>query len=225
MLSFLVESLSDARLLRSSCTIAPMQAQTPHKGKFTVALWHPPGQPAPERLLSALRTKGVAMVEVSSSYGALAEVCAQRTGSVGPDGKRPGSGIVIVYPERLSDASTLLEALWRYAPGTRCWGYGPASNPRLAAIVEQQAGHPGPDATVAPAPPATRPAPDPGSAAAMSAVEPKLKLTESGTISTASDTSDLQEDDDLGPRVRRPLLSAEELSMLLGEDGPEEGKT
>jgi hypothetical protein len=224
-----------------------MQAESGTKGKLTVALWHGPGEPPPERLLSALKAKGIPTVEVTSAHAALAEVCS-RLDLPMEGGKRP-FGIVAVFPERLPDADALWEVLARYAPGTRCWGYGPAGmpNPRLSPIVEPKKPYPiedepvGPPAAVgkgnvAPRPPAQTnlqartevvprgAAAKPGVAGTMPSkvVEPKLKLTGPVGVDRGPGEADLRlRDDDSegdGP-PRRPLLSAEELSMLLGEEG------
>jgi hypothetical protein len=228
-------------------TIAAMQAAKNSKSGFAVAIWHRPGERPPEKLLAALKSRGIGIVEVQSAYGALAEVC-QRLDLAAEAGKRQ-FGVVAVYPERLEDPAILWDALARYAPGTRCWAYGPAgdANPKLAPIVEKKPENPS-DASPAERPPESRarstsalggPVRLAGAAPGQPArtggglgqkvVEPKLKLTgpsagPAGGTRTAPLDMDaagadfrLMEDEESGS-PRAPLLSPEELSMLLGDD-------
>jgi hypothetical protein len=162
--------------------------------------------------MAALADRGIAVSMVQSPFRALAELCRA--------GRGASPAIVIVHPELLPDAVALLEAKARYAPGARCWMYGPADRPALRAIVESDiAGWGAPERPEVVVPP--RQEPDsikidthrerPQAHPARPAV-PRLKLTEEpAPISPQADEPE---------PATAPLLSPEEIRMLLGDDEP-----
>ena len=163
--------------------------------------------------MAALAERGVETVRVQSSYRALAELCHA--------GRGASPAIVLVHPESLPDAAAAWEAKARYAPGARCWMYGPAADPKLRAVVETDVaawpGAPRPETVVTPqpTPPADSmrigprpPLPRPP------AGPPKLKLTgEPLPVGPGAE-------EDPKDASKAPLLSAEELRMLLGDGEP-----
>lgn len=169
-----------------------------------VALWHAPGVEPPPLLLNALAARKIAAVPVQSSFRALAELC------------RGGAALVIVHPETMADAAAVWEARARYAPGARLWMYGPASNPKLRAIVEEDVAGwltvvvtPRPEAAP-PRPAAPQPRP---------AAPPRLKLAGDGEV--PPEAAPVEDGDGAAKESRAGLLSAEELRMLLGDDEPD----
>src|ERR1700690_1550007 len=91
--------------------------QTQESGPRAI-VWHAKDAPPPPRLMAALAARGIEAIRVQSPYRALAELCRA--------GRGTSPAIVIVHPETLPDAPALLESKSRYAPGARCWMYGPA---------------------------------------------------------------------------------------------------
>lgn len=108
-----------------------------------VTLWHASGTDVPASLLSALSGAktapgSVRVRVVCDPYMALAELCRVRgTERAAIDSKGATSArLVMVYPELLTDAAELCRAADTYAPGVPRWQFGPASNPTLRPIVE-----------------------------------------------------------------------------------------
>ncbi len=110
-----------------------------------VTLWHASGVDVPAALLSALSgakgaAGGVKVRVVGDPFLALAELCRV----VREERKKAAAGVVeataarlvIVYPELLTDAGDLCVAADTYAPGVPRWQFGPATNPTLRPIVE-----------------------------------------------------------------------------------------
>lgn len=169
-------------------------------------VWHAPDQPPPPQLMAALASRGIQTAQVQSPFRALAELCRAGRGSA--------PAIVIVNPERMPDTVALLEAKARYAPGARCWMYGPATQPALRAIVEGDvsawSGVKEPQVVVRVPESdsikinAHRPPPRPARPAT-----PRLKLTEEPAPVDAESA-----------QPTSPLLSPEEIRMLLGDDEP-----
>ena len=112
-----------------------------------MTLWHASGTEVPTELLAALsgvkaKPDGVRIKVVCDPFMALASLCRVRsdergrgdgTGPAGPTSAR----LVMVYPELLTDAAELCTAADTYAPGVPRWQYGPATNPTLRPIVEE----------------------------------------------------------------------------------------
>ena len=192
-----------------------MEGETSSTGRsgHRAIVWHAPDAAAPPKLMAALAERGIEAVRVQSPYRALAELC--RAGRAG------APAIVLVHPEVLSDAVALLEAKSRYAPGARCWMYGPALNPALRAIVESDIAAWGgvrqPEVVVRPRAgddslrieshrEAPRPRPSP----------PRLKLAGDPAALPALDPAECEAE----VESKAPLLTPEELRMLLGDDEP-----
>jgi hypothetical protein len=104
-----------------------------------VTLWHASGVEVPKELLAALSgvkggTGGVKVLSVGDPFQALARLC--RLVVEGRPGAPPAARLVIVYPEMLTDTAELCAAVDVYAPGVPRWQYGPVSNPTLRPIVD-----------------------------------------------------------------------------------------
>jgi len=244
----------------------------PVTAALTVALWHDPATPAPPRLVAKLAERDVAILDVTNPFMALAALCRlQREAQQTSPPSRSGA-LVIVSPETLDEAAAVYETATRYAPGCRCWLYGPESAPQLRAVsthdvaawAQEPAAPPAPPAAVAPAPsPNTPPVqPEPAvkvrPAAIKAAVKasgpaggrpvapppfwvgtpdyrtktvgpPKLRLAGTYQVDPVPQRSDLESGEGGGsagesgagvanPSRSGPILTAEELQMLLGED-------
>jgi hypothetical protein len=165
-------------------------------------LWCDPAGPVPPALASTLAAKGVEVVRIGGPHAALAEIClAARSG-----GARHVI-LLFVEPRGLPMAADVQAAAARLAPRAAFWRYEETANPRLAAVVESEVPR-GPRAAEelgpAEAPP-VRPVRVGGA--------PALRLAGEGAA-PASDEGD-------GVPARQ-LLTAEELAMLLADDGPGE---
>lgn len=130
--------------------------------------------------------------------------------------------MVIVFPEMLTDAAELCAAVDVYAPGVPRWQYGPASNPTLRPIVDadvnawsgriQSAGAAVAEVVV---PRVSR------------AGGPQLRLAGEGPaegLDNRRETADAEFSGEApSPPVARsgPLITDEELRMLLGESNEE----
>ncbi len=213
--------------LASRGRIPHMEGETRQgeSGGHRAVLWHGPGVAPPVRLTTALAQRGIKVTAVQSPYAALAELCRAGRGS--------SPAIVILHPETLPDAGALWEAKLRYAPGARCWMYGPAAKPTLRAIVDSDVQSWGagtrehePEIVVRP-----RPAPPPGAKdetykigprrepapARYKPATPQLKLTEEPLPAPISGPPQGGASEESS---RSALLTPEELRMLLGDDEP-----
>lgn len=97
-------------------------------GPTTAVVWASRTRDEPRELLAALARGGMTVVEVQSSFAALAE--ATRLESLRrrarPGETPPSPVVVLVHPETLEDPAALVDAVERYAPGAKCWMYVPA---------------------------------------------------------------------------------------------------
>lgn len=212
---------------------------------FSVALWLPEGVVPPPRLVQALSGKGIRVEPVRSPYAAMAAVCqASRAARAARGSVAGGLALIVVHPEQQPDAAAVLESASKYAPGVRCWMFGPATNPKLRAIVEgdveEWGGAPArePEIVVRPRPiereiearPVSPKQSPPAAGAAdyrtQRAMKPPLRLAGQGEFDLPPEPVDV---DKQGPEAgkegagpsRGQVLTPEELRMLLGEDGPD----
>ena len=187
-----------------------MEGEPSHIGQsgHRAVVWHAPEVPPPPNLMAALAGRRIEAVRVQSPYRALAELCRA--------GIPAQPAIVIVHPESLADVPAFWDAKARYAPGARCWMYGPIVRPVLRAIVDADiaawAGPRQPEIVVKPdslriGPEPRRDVPRPRPAV------PKLKLAGEPMAVPAEGPAE--------EASKAPLLSPEELRMLLGDDEPD----
>lgn len=187
------------------------------EGGHRAVVWHAPDTAPPPNLMAALAARGIEATGVQSSYVALAQLCRA--------GRGASPALVIVHPETMSDAVALWQAKSRYAPGARCWMYGPAASPTLRAIVEGDIMAWGggdrrePEVVVKPQPNKAEdslkigprrdpPGPKPRSGG------PRLKLAGEPLPLPPPGGEPAEE------ASPAPLLTPEELRMLLGDDEP-----
>ncbi|GJM19048.1 MAG: hypothetical protein DHS20C14_12610 [Phycisphaeraceae bacterium] len=150
-------------------------------------------EPEPS-LLEALGRHGLTPRVVSSPHAALAELC--RRG-------RERRVLLIADADSVAPARRVMRAAERYAPGAAWWIYEPGANPPLRAFVDQAEESPRDDIDpFAPAEPASR-----------AAGSPMLRL-----IAADEPLPPIPEGDDAEPTTEH-LLSNDELTMLLAEDG------
>lgn len=181
----------------------------PARRRGIVVVWHESASP-PEDLLAALRARDVDCRIVADSYAAMAEVCrVPASCRLGGPGATPRPALILVEPDRLRDVSAVCETLADYAPGAVLWAYraGPAGT-RLAPLNE--AARPPPQATARPA------------SAESGGIEPKplSVLADSDNWSPAGVRAGRGT---VEPETDQPLLSPEELRMLIGEQDVGEG--
>lgn len=211
----------------------------------TVTLWHASGVDVPRELLAALSgvkagpaggPGNVKVQVVGDPFLALANLC-----RVTREERRINTGelpttarLVIVFPEMLTDAAELCLAADAYAPGVPRWQYGPAANPTLRPIVESDVaawGSRGAEVLVIPQPSRMDPTPALRTSRTMT---PHLRLAGEGPAAgvgggvpldnraESADAGLAGEGQPLPPTARSaPLISDEELRMLLGESNDE----
>jgi hypothetical protein len=199
----------------------------------TVTLWHASGVDVPRELLSALSgvksgAGGVKVQVVGDPFLALAHMCRATRDERRVPETPTAARLVIVFPEMLTDAAELCLAADAYAPGVPRWQYGPAANPTLRPIVEADVTawcSRGSDAVVVPQP---REAVVPR--ASSRTMAPQLRLAGEGpgvTLDNRAESADAGLAGEgvgqaLPPTARSvPLISDEELRMLLGESNDE----
>jgi hypothetical protein len=210
-----------------------------------VTLWHASGTEVPTTLLAALsgakgKPDGVRIKIVRDPFMALATLCRQRAEE---KARAEGEGstaarLVMVFPEVLTDAAELCMTADTYAPGVPRWQYGPAANPTLRPIVDEDvarwAAKSAPQVVVTPAASAR------GSRTGTVGGQPQLRLAGEGPLGGSAGTGGLDNrgepadgDDDArlagdppsAPTPRsEPLITDEELRMLLGENNEEGGE-
>jgi hypothetical protein len=201
----------------------------------TVTLWHASGVEVPRELLAALSgvkggAGGVKVEPVGDPFRALAQLCRIRRRE--SQGEPTRARLVIVYPEMLTDAAELCAAADVYAPGVPRWQYGPASNPTLRPIVDtdvQTWETPSPSWE----PPVVEVVPAAAARASRTQGGPQLRLAGEGPGVTLDNQSQMA---DVDPRLAAgfsggqtappaarsgPLITDEELRMLLGESNEE----
>jgi hypothetical protein len=198
----------------------------------------------PTELLDALARRRVIVTQTTDPYRALATLCRLHAGR---DGVPPV--LLLVQPSRPA-AADLARAAWTYAPRAAVWMFDPSSNPQLRGVVEadadgwaQSASHQSDNG--APTKPKVVVMPGGGLNAGGTIARiggpgmggsPRPRENDGPARASAlrlSHDSGVERgpvrDDDLGPAGTesggrpRPLLSPEEIAMLLSEQ-PEQGR-
>jgi len=179
-------------------TRRPVSPNGGHRSRCLLVV--PRGHDVPLDLLDGLTRRDVAVREVHDAPAAMVALA-----ETGPS--RP-KVVVVVHPAAQSAAEALVRAIGRYHEDVTVWRYDFAADPALQPWPGDSANTPRRE----PQPDADVPTDD-EPAAAPTAAEP----TEADWPDEAERLA-LDEDDD------SPLLSDEELAMLLGDDEPDSEK-
>ncbi|MFN0133403.1 MAG: hypothetical protein ACKVW3_12860 [Phycisphaerales bacterium] len=222
---------------------APIAASA-HAGVAVV--WHASPTLDTSKLLAALAKGGLRVINVRGPFQALAELrVAQRAradaleaapsgtgrGNARVSGHTPTPALVMVDPADPAEALQLHEAVARYVPGVKAWLFGPGANPRLRPVVESDVEAWSTRATPAVGPVRTEP---PRMVVPERRVERRVDMpTDPPLRLTGSLESDIGRADGMmeskGPGVAgattgnsgasasKPLLTPEELELLLGD--------
>ncbi len=148
-------------------------------------------------LLESLRKRGVDPLVVESDLWAMAHACVMGAGTL----------LVMCEPQKLTGAAQLALALRKYAPGVVVYAYEPASTQVLRMVEDQDLVNWG-------AP--ERPAPEPRLVPSRAAGKPQLRLTADDAPRPIGPSLPITEHTSSVSDV----LSADELAMLLGRNGP-----
>ncbi|MDP1663083.1 MAG: hypothetical protein Q8L55_14295 [Phycisphaerales bacterium] len=155
------------------------------------------GADAAASLLESLRKRGVEPLVVESDLWAMAHACVMGAGTL----------LVMCEPQRLTGAAQLALALRKYAPGVVVYAYEPGGAQVLRMVEDQDLVNWG-------AP--ERPAPEPRPAPARAIGKPHLRLTGDDAPRPIGPSLPITEHTSSASDV----LSADELAMLLGRNGP-----
>lgn len=202
---------------------------------------------APAELLAALGRQGLRPLRAESAYGALAELCRNDAAQ----GLRPAASVLLlIEPSTLMHAPDLVRAAGKYAPQAAAWMFEASANPGLRGIVEEdvvrwESANIKSDNGQAPMMPEVVVRPGGGltefgtlarigrGTQAANRAESENSAPSGAKSLRLSHSSDVDRgpvrvDEDLGPSAEersRPLLSPEELDMLLADDaGQEQGR-
>lgn len=195
----------------------------------TAVVWADRGEAEPRELVSVLASGGFQVVLVGDPYMAAAEVCRLHRAQRGRGGAEATLRLVIVGPADARRAAAVCEALWRYAPAAPCWVYGPGGAPRLRPVTEADLGQWAP-----PSEPARGVDVGAGGGAKGTShgpqlidrkrfthpAAPQLRLAGTGELPPKPADANADGDGDGAEGAgedSRPLLTPEELEMLLGD--------
>lgn len=175
----------------------------------------------PEALRRALLARDAEVTIRTSAYDAMADLV-EHEQSLRARQRREPMVLLLVEPESLAHAQALAAAAARYTPHAVCWRFGAADDPQLRAFeIEPEgptrdAGAAGPGVTVSP-----DVAEALGPRRRHVAAGPRLRLTEDAPPVEA-DEAELErgapEVGEGGDEPERPLLTEEELEILLSDD-------
>ncbi len=191
-------------------------------------LAHEPGIDPPRALVEALKRHGVNTIVCDSPFVALARL----REAEGHEPDKPVA-LLLLEPDKMSQAEALREAAERFVPRAACWVYESGTRPRLRAaggrrprpVRHERTGQvtESPKAPDRRTPPARQTAPrlrlvdlePPASAMDANTRGPGDEGSEQGFGGGARQGSG-------GAGVSRPLLSDDELRMLLSPDSSED---
>lgn len=207
------------------------------KPSTRVVVFHAPGAAPAKSLLAALERPGLRAVQVFHPWGVLAALLAPGAGVC---------VAVLHEPGMLPRVAEVLEAIAKYSSGTKIWIFDSGNTPTLRAATETDlallrlgsawAGSGAPAPPAAPTPAASAAAFISGSASpavrTVSASPPALKLTDADPgvntwiispqapvpVRAPSAPPSVPQTPPPAHAASAPLLSAEELEMLLSDD-------
>ncbi len=185
---------------------------------------HGPGGAAsghvPDDLRRAIATRGADLLVRSCAYEAMADLV-EHERALRSGGPASPLVLIVVEPDGVPGAGALVDAATRYTPHAVCWRYGASDEPRLAAFIDPaHAGRTDDPTETGPTPGPARPTPTsiPGAADTIRphptpSGQPRLRLTGEG-----SDVSHNEGEREPTEDPERPVLSEEELEMLLSDE-------
>lgn len=193
--------------------------ETPHSvGEMACVLLHPAGTAPPMRLCRALGNKRIRVTPCTDAFAALALLCRG-----GREGGVSLNILLIAEPESRAESGELVELAGLFAPQSVCWMYTGAPSEQVREIRESDLGHwRRVNRAHHAEPPAVEVKPGAGpTLRIVDADEPGSVGGLSGVIRSGGDPG--------GPGGRttgeaegrsdpEPLLTDEELSMLLSDD-------
>ncbi len=124
---------------RAGSPTSPSSSETPTPAGSPTAdsvcvLWHPPAQAAPVALVESLRRHGAELRFVDNAYSALARVCL----AAATDARRPRAVLILlVNPASLREPVAFVRTVRRYAPRSACWWYDDSSSPAFRAVTPE----------------------------------------------------------------------------------------
>jgi hypothetical protein len=96
-------------------------------------VWHPRGKPPRPELAAALSRPGMREVRCGDPYSALAHLATRAGPSALKEGET--GVLVLVDPDHLPELMNLMDAVDRYVPAAAVWCYDPAGSPALRAVT------------------------------------------------------------------------------------------
>jgi len=110
-----------------------MEATLRATSRTRCVLAHEPGVEPPRALVEALKRHGVNTIVCDSPFVALARLC--EAGGREPDGP---VALLLLEPSGMPRAEALREAAERFVPRAACWVYESGTRPRLRAAARQR---------------------------------------------------------------------------------------
>ncbi|MEZ6241551.1 MAG: hypothetical protein R3B57_00755 [Phycisphaerales bacterium] len=198
-----------------------MEASLRATSRTRCVLAHEPGIDPPRALVEALKRHGVSTVVCDSPFVALARLCEA-------NGHEPDApvALLLLEPEGMPRAEALREAAERFVPGAACWVYESGTRPRLRAAIGRRPRPPRHERTgqVSPPAPDRRTPPRRQAAPTLRLVdlEPPPSPNQGEEANTGAPVDEGSWKGSRGAGVSRPLLSDDELQMLLSPDPTED---
>lgn len=174
-----------------------------------------PGAPSPpESLRRAIASRDAEIVLRSSPYQAMADLVEHERAFL--EGHRPGALVLIIIdPARLPHAEDLADAAARHTPHSVVWRFSASADPPLAAFPTP------PPRDSSPAP--THVQISPGVADTIlprhtQTPKPRLRLAVDDQNISHNEGDRAEDGQDGDPEPHRPVLTEQELEMLLSDD-------
>ncbi|MGQ0628619.1 MAG: hypothetical protein ACT4PL_11030 [Phycisphaerales bacterium] len=195
-------------------------------GRSACVLYHAPGSIAPPALVASLQRHGATVRTCTDPYAMLAHAC-KLTGATTV--RRAAAVLVFVEPAGLTRVVELATTLRRYVPRSALWYFEEAGDPKLRAVTATELAawspRPSPADALSESIRAGRAAQPANPWTPARPLQPALRLTEAidPARPIAPGGPALRPSEHTGPEscepthAGGPLLSAEELAMLLGE--------
>lgn len=195
-------------------------------GEMVCVLFHEPNNEPPVRLCRALGNKNIQIRTCTDQFTALSMLC-----RAVKEGSASLNILLLVEPERLPGAAELVELAGVYAPKSVCWIYTESPHEQVREVRAEDLAEWRANANSTTAPTTATG----GGAASPSQAEPKLRIVndpggvDRATVADSSGSGDPPGEAgrrDLGAEAEEPgpVLTDEELSMLLADEHGEHGQ-